>query len=215
VFAENWKQNLELLIMDCDRSVGFWYMADCDASFRSVVQIDRDTRDLRRELAGRPIASEWRPPGYRIVGFGKWPDWMGFWMPLLSESGITAISHLLGTHCELLPWISEPRHKYSIVNVLTRIPRTCWTCEESSSYDGQLASADIISLRGVQIPPVFTLDGYHGRVFVSDSVARQSVEIGLTGVEFVDPRVRALHVPFIQKRIGSRPTGFIRVCDDL
>lgn len=213
--AENWNQNSELLVMSRHNSIGFWYVADCDAPFRGVVQVDRDTRDLRKELAGQPIAREWRPPPYKIVGSGKWPDWMGFWMPLLSVAGVSAIGDMLEGHCEFLQWINERQHDYSIINVLTKIPRQYWTCQESSSHHGQLASADIISLRGVGIPPIFTLDGYPSRVFVSSPLAQRSVEAGLTGVVFVDPRVRSLHVPFIQKRMKIRPTGFIHVEDDL
>jgi len=136
-------------------------------------------------------------------------------MPLLSDSGVAAIGHLLGANCELLPWVVEPLHRYRIVHVLTKIPRECWSCEESSSYGEQISSADIISLRLFEVPPIFTLDGFRGRVFVSDRVARQSVEAGLTGDLFVDPRVRALHVPFIQRRRKVKLSGFIRVEDDL
>lgn len=198
-----------------NHSAGFWYISDCDAPFRGVVQVERYKRNLKDELTGQRIGPRWVPPPYEIVGSGKWPDWMGFWMPLLSDAGVAAIGHLLQPHCEFLPWINEPRHRYSIVNVLTQIPRKHWSCEDSSSYGGKLASADIISIRGVEVPPIFTLEQYHGRVFVSDNVAQRSLELDLTGVVFVDPRVKALHVPYIQKRMKIKRNGFIRVEDDL
>jgi hypothetical protein len=193
---------------------GFWYVAPCDAPFRQVDQVERDVRDLRNELIGEPIGSEWRPPPYKLRGSRTWPAWMNFHVPLLSDSGLVAIGHLLETHCEVLPWIDEPRHRYSLINVLTRVPRKHWSCERSSSYNGVLASADIISVHGPEIPPIFTLEGFGGRVYVSDRVARRSVEMDLSGAVFVDPRIVAIHVPFIQGRMKIKRTGFIRLDDD-
>lgn len=193
---------------------GFWYICPCDAPFRQVVQVEGDTRDLCNELVGQPIGHAWRPPRYKIRGSRTWPAWMNFPRPLLSDSGVSAIGHLLEPHCEFLPWIDEPRHRYCLINVLTHVPRENWSCERSSAYGGVLASADIVSLHGVEIPPIFTLEGFHRRVFVSDSVARRSVEMGLSGAVFVDPRIVAMHVSFIQARMKIKRTGFIRLDDD-
>jgi len=178
------------------------------------MQVEGDTRDLRDELIGQSIGHKWQPPRYKIAGSRTWPGWMHFRMPVLSDAGISAIGQLLESHCEFLPWVDEPRHRYSIINVLTHVPRENWSCERSSSYGGKLASADIISLQGVDIPPIFTLEGFHRRVFVSDSVAKMSVEMGLSGAVFVHPRIVAIHVPFIQGRIKIKRTGFIRLEDD-
>lgn len=193
---------------------GFWYICPCDAPFRQVAQVEGDIRDLRNELVGQPIGHEWRPPHYKIRGSRTWPAWMNFHTPLLSDAGLSAIGHLLEPHCEFLPWIDEPRHRYSLINVLKHVPRESWSCERSSTYGGVLASADIVSLHGVDISPIFTLEGFHRRVFVSDSVARRSVEMGLSGAVFVDPRIVAIHVSFIQAKLKIKRTGFIRLEDD-
>jgi len=193
---------------------GFWYICPCDAPFRQVVQVEGDARDLCNELVGQPIGHAWRPPHYKILGSRTWPAWMNFHTPLLSDAGVSAIGHLLESHCEFLPWIDEPRHRYCLINVLAHVPRENWSCERSSSYGGVLASADIVSLRDVDISPIFTLEGFHRRVFVSDNVARLSVEMGLSGAVFVDPRIVAMHVSFIQARMKIKRTGFIRLDDD-
>ncbi len=191
----------------------FWYLCESDAPFRRVELVSHNARDLRDEIFGRPAASDWNPPEYRIHGSGKWPDWMRFPIPLLSKSGVSAIGSLIESGCELLPWIKEPNHDYYLVNVLERIPRNNWSCETSTEYGGVLATADSITIHGMEIPPIFILDDFPRRVFVSDAVARASVEAELTGAVFVDPSVKRIHVSFIQgvRKIYS---GFIRREDD-
>lgn len=175
--------------------------------------VGHNARDLRDEIFGNRIGDGWQPPGYRITGSGKWPDWMSFPIPLLSSGGTAVIGAEIASSCEFLPWIREPRHEYFLINVLAKIPRGNWSCKESTAFGGVLASADIISLNGVDIPPIFTLEGFSRRIFVSDSVARSSESAGLTGAVFVDPRVKRIHVSFIQgvKKIFK---GFIRLEDD-
>jgi len=195
---------------------GFWYISIPTGRFRRLLQAERAKRDLRQELlTGESVAAHWIPPAYEIAGKGAWPDWMAFWVPLLSERAISALRELLAPHCEFLSWINEPQHHYSLLNITSRIAKDEWSCEESSVYGDEYAAADVISLRDGQIPHVFTLEGYRGKVFVSDAVARGSVEHRLTGVMFVDPSIPALHVPFINSRLRIRQTGFVRREDAL
>jgi hypothetical protein len=99
--------------------------------------------------------------------------------------------------------------------VTTRIPKKNWSCEQSSIYHGVYASADGITVRDTQIPHLFRLEGYDGKIFVSDIVARRSVEAGLKGAVFVDPSIPATHLGFIPFRFGRKGTGFVRREDDL
>lgn len=191
----------------------FWYVTSFGEKFRRVVQENRDKRDLQEELSGKRISAGWIAPGYKIVGTGTWPDWMAFWVPLLSRKARSCLQELIAPHCEFLPWIEESGHEYTLVNVTTRVPRSNWSCERSSIYFDEYAAADIISVHGTTIPEIFKLEGYQGKVFVSDAVAQLSVERGLRGAMFVDPKIPAMHLPFISPRFGRKGTGFVRIED--
>ena len=139
---------------------------------------------------------------------------MIYWVPLLSEKAMLVLGKMLAPHCEFLPWIEEPGHKYTLINVTTRIPRENWSCERSFIIGDTYVSADVISLHNVPIPDLFRLDGYDGKIFVSDAIAQLSVDRGLKGAMFVDPSIPEIHLSFIPKRFGRKGTGFIRCEDD-
>ena len=198
-----------------DSSDRFWYVTYHGERSRKVLQADEDQRCLRDELVGVPLAKTWRPPGYRIIGTGVWPEWMAYWVPLLSSRALPLLRDLLAPHCEFLPWIDEPEHRYTLINVTTQIPRANWSCKTSSVYGDVYAAADVIELHDVAVPAIFRLEGYRGKIFVSDTVARTSVDNSLKGAIFVDPLVPEVNLSFIRMRFGRRGTGFVRKEDDL
>jgi hypothetical protein len=194
---------------------GFWYLSIFGERYRRASVSDGSQRDLRAELSsGKPIAAVWNPPPYEISGNGPWPDWMAFWVPLLSQKAVSCLQELIAPCCELLPWISEARHEYCLVNITTTVSRAHWSSETSSCYGGTYASADVITVHGIEIPELFMLEGYSGKVFVSDAVARRSVDNGLKGVAFVHPRIPEMHLPFVGRKFGRKGTGFIYLEDD-
>jgi len=194
---------------------GFWYVTYCGERSRKVLEPQLGKRDLYEELSGSPIGKNWLPPKYQIVGKGLWPDWMAYLVPLLSDRALTCLQDLIAPHCELLPWIKEPRHAYTLINITTRIPVQNWSCQKSSKYGDVYAAADVITLHGVAIPDLFCLKGYDGKFFVSDAVASRSVEKQLKGAVFVDPSIPESHLPFIPFNFGKRGTGFILRENDL
>lgn len=195
-------------------NTSYWYLSFRGDRYREVSQLDVGARDLRRELSDRVAGTDWIPPAYEIRGKGTWPDWMAFWVPLLSKDAVSCLRELVAPHCELLPWIREPGHEYALLNVTTTVPRGNWSCEKSSVYGNAYAAADVISVHGIEIPNLFVLEGYRGKTFVSDLVARTSVDCGLRGIAFVHPRIPEMHLPFIHRSLGRKGTGFIRLEDD-
>jgi hypothetical protein len=189
---------------------GFWYVEYRDDRSKSVLQPDRESRNLRNELDGTAVGETWSPPRYEIMGSGSWPDWMSFWVPLLSTKALDILTEFLEPHSQLLPWIDEPGHKYTLVNITTRIAREHWSCKTSSVYGTVYVAADGIQLHDTEIPHIFRLQGYDGKIFVSDTLARTSVEHGLKDAVFVDPSIDVLDLPHIRVRFGRKGTGFIR-----
>src|SRR6266478_4253510 len=104
-------------------SSDFWYAIPFGERYRQVMDLERPRRDLREELSGHPIGHNWMPPTYEIVGKGTWPDWMAYWVPLLSEKALSCLRELLEPHCEFLPWIEEVGHSYTLLNVTSEIPK--------------------------------------------------------------------------------------------
>jgi hypothetical protein len=155
------------------------------------------------------VTSDWAPPKYRIVGGAAWPDWMASWVPLWSERAVEIMQPLVSDACQLIPWVSESGRAYSLVNVLAVIPRAEWHCEDSTEYGGQFASANVITLDTKTLPPIFRMEDYSGKTFVSDQLARRSFESGLTGVEFVHPLIHETDSLFLPRRFGRRGTGFV------
>ena len=194
---------------------GFWYVTYCGERSRRVLEPGHAERDLSEELSGLPIGKNWVPPEYQIIGKGLWPDWMAYLVPLLSDMALTCLQDLIAPHCEFLPWIKEPGHAYTLLNITTQVPAQNWSCQKSSKYGNVYAAADVISLHDVAVPDLFRLGGYNGKIFVSDAVASKSVEKQLTGAVFVDPSVPEMHLPFIPFKFGRRGTGFILREDDL
>jgi hypothetical protein len=202
------------MLSETSTSPGFWYVTYVGERSRRVLSREMIDLDLEGGLDA-PLKKPWVPPPYKIVGSGRWPDWMAFIVPLLSERALDVLGDMLRPHCQFLPWINEPEHRYTLINVTTRIPRANWTCEKFSAHGDRYASADVISIHNTPIPDLFRLEGYDGKTFVSDAVAHRSVEHQLKGALFVDPSVPALHTPFIPLRLGSKSTGFVRKADDL
>ena len=198
-----------------DATSGFWYVTYCGERSRKVLEATGTKRDLRAELSGSRFRKNWVPPEYRIVGKGQWPDWMAFVVPLLSSRALACLRDLITPHCELLPWIRESGHAYSLVNITTLVPSANWSCQRFSKYGDAYASADVISLHDIDVPDLFRLEGYDGKFFVSNAVASRSVEKQLKGAAFVDPSIPEMHLPFIPFRFGKKGTGFILHEDDL
>jgi hypothetical protein len=196
-------------------SPDFWYAIPFGERYRRVIEPTRLQRDLREELSRRAIGQNWYPPSYEIAGKGTWPDWMAYWMPLLSDKALSVLKELLEPHCEFLPWIKDVGHSYTLLNVTRKIPKANWSCDSSSVYSGAYAAADGFSILGVAIPHIFFLEGYQGKLFVSDALARASVEHALKGVAFVDPSIPEMHLPFIPFRFGRKGTGFVTREDNL
>jgi hypothetical protein len=160
--------------------------------------------------AAASVPDGWIPPSYKIVGSGSWPDWMASWAPLWSERAVEVLGSLVTDACQLVPWVNEPGHKYWLVNVLALVPKSHWTCEESSVYGGSYASADGIRVRAPSIPHMFRLEGYSGKTFVSDALAKLSVASKLKGVEFVHPLIHWAESVFMPRSFRRRGTGFLR-----
>lgn len=160
--------------------------------------------------AASPLPPDWRPPSYRIAGSGSWPDWMAFWVPLWSERAVDTLGPLVADTCQLIPWVDEPRRKYWLVNVLALVPEAQWTCEQSSAYGTTYASADGIRIFASSIPHMFRLEGYGGKTFVSDELAKLSVASRLRGVAFVHPLIHWAQSVFMPYRFGRDGTGFVR-----
>src|SRR5258707_13672397 len=115
-------------------SPDFWYAIPFGERYRQVREPERLQRDIKEELIGRQIGRNWIPTKYEIVGKGTWPDWMAYWVPLLSAKALSALKELLEPHCEFLPWIKDVEHSYTLLNVTSKIPKGNWSCEKSSVY---------------------------------------------------------------------------------
>jgi hypothetical protein len=191
---------------------GFWYITNYGERYKCVLE---EPIAIRGPFEEGDASTPWIPPSYKITGSGPWPDWMAYPVPLISEKALHALRDLMAPHSELHPWIREPSHSYTLVNVLTRIPKANWSCETSSVYGGEYAAADVIGVHGVPIPHLFRLEGYDGKTFVSSALAQRSVELGLKGVAFVDPRIPEVHLGFIPIKFGRKGTGFVLKSQDL
>jgi hypothetical protein len=191
----------------------FWYLSSYGKQHTEVHEVGN--RNLLTEFFHGPLKMPWSPPPYRIIEKKVWPDWMSFSPPLISSHAIAVLGPHFGDSCELLPWISEPQHNYSLVNITSQIPRDQWTGEISSQYGDTIANADNIRISVDRIPPIFMLEGYRGKVFVSDYIATLSVHNNLTGKAFIDPSIAAMDALFIKKKFGKRGTGFVTNAETL
>jgi hypothetical protein len=207
----------KLLVKAQPITSGFWYLTYCSERYRKVIEPDSARRKVHEDLTKGVAVDNWTARPYQIVGSGTWPDWMAYFNPLLSERALSVLRDDITPHCQLLPWVDESGHQYTLINVLTRIPRRHWHCEVSSQYKSDsYVAADVISLNDIEVPPIFRLEGYEGgKTFVSDALAHRSVQNGLRGAVFVHPTIRESHLGFIPTNFGRRGTGFIRKEDDL
>jgi len=191
----------------------FWYGQTYGETYKRAEETSlSDWYDVLKRHA--PVPDDWRPPQYKIRGSGAWPDWMCCWVPLWSERALQILGPLVEASCQFVPWIEEPGHRYWLVNVLTVVPKANWSCEESSVYGGVYASADGIRIIGTAVPPMFRLEGYTGKEFVSDDLARTSVASKLRGALFVHPLIHWAETVFRNPRLGRAGTGFLRPNSD-
>ena len=158
---------------------------------------------------GAATAQDWKPPDYSIEGSGPWPDWMSAWAPVWSDRAIAALGSLAAPHCQLIPWIHERDHCYSLVNVTTLLPHRNWSSQDSSRYGEEYASANIIDIHVDEVPDLFRLALYSGKTFVSDRFARAFLSSGLTGVAFVHPRVHQTDLVFRPIKFGRAGAGIV------
>ena len=122
---------------------------------------------------------------------------------------MSELAPLVSDCCELVPWIDASGRKYSLVNVVSTIPKREWSAETCTIYGGVYASANVIAVAAKQLPNMFRLEGFNGKTFVSDVLAQRSVANKLKGTAFVHPRLGEFEAIFRQARFGRAGTGFI------
>ena len=188
-------------------SARFWYLSEYGKPHTYVVQVGE--RNLLKEFLHGPLKTPWDPPPYKIAEKRIWPDWMSFSPPLISKRSAEILGPHFGDSCELLPWIREPKHEYFLVNIRAQIPRHLWSSEVLDRRGETISKADNIRISADHLPPIFMLEGYRGKVFVSDDIAHLSVQNRLTGKCFVDPSIASMDALFIKKKFGKRRTGFV------
>jgi hypothetical protein len=186
-----------------------WDLYYIEKNFSDVMPKDLVALNVCIELRRGRIGKDWQPPEYVITKRKKWPDWIGFLEPLASTRALTVLHEYIDPACEILPWVNEGEHVYSILNPLHRVPISHWSCKESSKYGFSFANADVLTIDCDDAPDIFKLEGYDGKTFVSDRLAVASVKAGLTGVAFVNPLIRSLSLAFRKIDFGSAGTGFI------
>jgi hypothetical protein len=187
----------------------FWYQQSHGETYKRAEEIGAALGWWDILNAGVRTPDDWRPPKYRLVGGNIWPDWMSSWAPLWSERAVRIFEPLVRDTCQYIPWVSEAGGTYSLVNVIPTIPRAEWHCEDSSSYGDDYASANGIWITSKTLPHIFRLEKYSGKTFVSDELARLSVESGLKGAAFVHPLIHETASFFIERRFGRKGTGFV------
>lgn len=192
--------------MNCAR---FWYEQSHGERYKhaEVVEPSDWYKVLQRH---KPVPQGWEPPPYTIRCSGAWPDWMASYVPVWSERALETLGPLVERTCQFVPWVDETYHRYWLVNVLAFVPRGNWSCEHSSSYGGTCVSAEGIEVFGTSIPSIFRLEGYSGKTFVSDELARTSVAARLRGVRFVHPSIHWAETVFRTYKFGRAGTGFVR-----
>ena len=206
----NWGNNWPLSRtqqVNIARSPHFWYLSEYGQRHTYVVQVG--DRNLLTEFFHGPLKTPWEPPPYKIDEKRIWPDWMSFSPPLISKRAVEVLSPHFGDSCELLPWIKEPQHEYWLVNIRAQIPRCSWNSEVLDRHGETISNADNFRISIDHVPPIFMLEGYRGKVFVSDDIAHLSVTNKLAGMCFVDPSIAAMDALFIKKKFGKRRTGFV------
>jgi hypothetical protein len=191
----------------------FWYATYFAKGFRHITQAELNL-DFRDEF----LVSEgetWKPPSHRIIGKGRWPDWMAFEVPVISERSLECLGDLLASCVDVVPWFREGSHAYFLLRIKARIPRSEWSCEKISMSGDIIAAADVISVRSNNLPHMFYLDGYLGKDFVSDVLAQRSYAANLGGALFVDPCVPEMHLAFIPPKVSAAGSAFIRREEDI
>jgi len=187
----------------------FWYQQSYGETYKRAEEIGAVPNWWEVLKAGVRVPDDWKPPKYRLVGGDTWPDWMTSWAPLWSERAVRVLEPLVRDTCQFIPWVSGAGTTYSFVNVIPRIARDQWHCEDSSNYGGDYASANVIWVNCETLPHIFRLEKYSGKTFVSDELARLSVASDLKGAAFVHPQIHETASWFIERRFGRKGTGFV------
>jgi hypothetical protein len=193
----------------------FWGLSYIGQGFRGIEEPDLAHRDIIAELAGERVGGNWMPPKYKIIGQGKWPDWMCFPIPLISSRALDCLRDLIEPCCEVLRWFGLPDRSYYLLNVLCVVPRDLWSCEGSTVQGDVITSFERVIIQQTPIPDMFRLEGHTRRLFVSDALARRSFEARLRGALFVDPSISGMNLAFIAEPTSAAGTGFIRREDDI
>lgn len=189
----------------------FWYLAFKGTGFKKVFDTERDNqRNYPNELVGRPVPGDWTAPCLKAKLGRKWPDWIGFSVPLISQRAADVLWYEIHRDVQLLPSLEEEGRRYYLMNVVTEIPRNEWSAKDTSLVNQTCVAADVISLHTAEIPSVFGLEGYKGKLFVSDNVAKRSVLARLSGVVFVSPEIAELSLPFLNPPLEHVTSGFVR-----
>jgi hypothetical protein len=188
----------------------FWLLSYTGDGLLGLEEPELRSRDVVAELEEHSVVRTWVPPKFKVVGDGMWPDWMHYPVPFLSDQALELLKDLIEPHCQLLPVFLGAGHRYNLLNVLTQVSSGSWSCEESSRYGDVIASAEGITISVSPPPDIFRLEGLVGRYFVSDVLAKRSYDAQLTGALFIDPSVRSMNLPFIERPAGASKTAFVR-----
>src|SRR3546814_658275 len=82
------------IVVDPDQ---FGILAFKETGFKKVFDTERDNqRNFPNELVGRPVPGDWTAPCLEAKFGRKWPDWMGFSVPLIrSEEHTSELQSLM------------------------------------------------------------------------------------------------------------------------
>lgn len=194
----------------------FWYLGAYGKGFREIGTADEipTFSESLRAVDGRKEVSA-PLPLHRVAGKGKWPDWSLFDAPVVSDRTLETLGHLLAPCSFAVPWFKEESRGYSVLKVTAQIPRERWKAKTVSQYGKTIASVDTVSISSGELPHMFYLSGYTGRIFVSDALAQASFAARLGGIIFVDPRIPAMHLAFIPYRAEPFGSAFIHYDQDI
>ena len=189
---------------DMGHRPAFWSLNYVQLSdLRSISEPDLALRNVSEELNISQRVTNWKPPRFHVSSKGHWPDWMAYVVPLVSEHALTVLGDMLADNVQLLPIGLGAGRVYYFINVITLIPRSSWSCASNSHVMGDtIIEAKGLTVEQRPIPPIFRLEGYRRPEYVSDELARRSIEANLMGALFVNPS----HT-FIDHVRGAEPSG--------
>jgi hypothetical protein len=181
-----------------------------DERFRSITELEVPDRDVVAELNGKPAGQGWREIRVSSRGTGRWPDWIAHPVPLLSKQAIGVLQPALAGACEILPAFGFDDRTYYFLNVLEFLPQAAWSPKFApTDKNGETAEVGV-EIKAPAVPPIFRLEGWLATTFVSDKVAKLSVDARLSGALFVHPVISS-GFPWPQgRRDVASGTGFLR-----